>query len=99
VATAKKRKVRRRLSAEGQQEKLGRIIEQVAAYQPRSVIPFSSWARGNHQVMSDVDLLISRETETPLLGRPGIPTASPMASLMACPQPVKSERRWSSYAW
>ena len=63
----KKRQGRRRLSAEGLQEKLGTTIEQFAAYWPRSVMPCGSWAGGNRQAMSDVDLLIPRETETPFL--------------------------------
>lgn len=57
-----------------------------------------SWARGNHQAMSDVDLVIPEETETPFLDRPAIPMASPVAYLRTRSAAVNSERRWGSRA-
>jgi predicted nucleotidyltransferase len=59
----------RRLTAEELQEKLATIIKQISAYNPQRVILFGSFARGDHHAMSDADLLIVKETDTPFLDR------------------------------
>ena len=59
----------RRLTTEELEEKLAAIIEQIAAYRPQRVILFGSIARGDHHALSDADLLIVKETDTPFLDR------------------------------
>jgi predicted nucleotidyltransferase len=59
----------RRLSRSEFEARLTRIIEALRAYEPRQMILFGSFARGDYNAMSDVDLLIVKDTERPFLDR------------------------------
>jgi predicted nucleotidyltransferase len=61
--------VMRRMSRHQFEEELKRIVDRLRRYQPRQVILFGSFARGDYHALSDVDLLIVKETETPFLER------------------------------
>lgn len=59
----------RRLSPSEFEPKLTRIIEALRAYEPHQVILFGSFARGDYNTMSDIDLLIVKDTERAFLDR------------------------------
>lgn len=61
----------RRLSPQQFQEKLTRIVAALRGYGPQQVILFGSFARGDYHALSDVDLLIVKETERPFVERIG----------------------------
>jgi predicted nucleotidyltransferase len=61
----------RRISRQRFQEELKRIMERLQRYQPQQVVLFGSFARGDYHALSDVDLLIVKETETPFAERIG----------------------------
>lgn len=61
----------RRVSQKCFQKELDRIVEGLRRYRPQRVILFGSFARGDYHALSDVDLLIVKETETPFLERIG----------------------------
>lgn len=61
----------RRVSQKCFQKELDRIIEGLHRYRPQRVILFGSFARGDYHALSDVDLLIVKETETPFIERIG----------------------------
>jgi predicted nucleotidyltransferase len=61
----------RRMSQSRFQEELERILVGIRRYQPQKVILFGSFARGDHHALSDVDLLIIKETDRPFTERIG----------------------------
>jgi len=42
--------------------KIGRIVEALRVYDPECIYLFGSWARGEADTLSDVDLVIIKET-------------------------------------
>ncbi len=61
----------RRVSGQRFQRELARVVESLHRYQPQQVILFGSFARGDYHALSDMDLLIVKETETPFIERIG----------------------------
>lgn len=61
----------RRISRHRLQGELDRIVDSLQPYQPVQIILFGSFARGDYHALSDVDLLIVKETQTPFLERIG----------------------------
>ncbi len=59
----------RRLSQSEFEARLTGIIEALRVYEPRRVVLFGSFARGDYHAMSDIDLLIVKDTERPFLDR------------------------------
>ncbi len=53
------------------QEELERVLQALRSYQPQRVILFGSFARGDDHGLSDVDLLIVKETDRPFVERIG----------------------------
>ncbi len=54
------------------EKELQRIVKQLASkYQPRQIILFGSWARGDFHVGSDIDLIIIKETSERFIDRIG----------------------------
>jgi len=51
------------------QERVAHIIASLKEYGPERVILFGSWARGNEDEYSDLDLVIIKETEERFLDR------------------------------
>ncbi len=61
----------RRISSQQFQEELTRIVANLRSYEPQQVILFGSFARGDYHALSDIDLLIVKETKTPFVERIG----------------------------
>ncbi|HIE39220.1 MAG TPA: nucleotidyltransferase domain-containing protein [Anaerolineales bacterium] len=61
----------RRLSRARFQEELDRILEGLRQYRPLKVILFGSFARGDDHALSDIDLVIVKETDRPFAERTG----------------------------
>lgn len=61
----------RRWSPARFQEELERILQALRRYRPQKVILFGSFARGDDHGLSDVDLLIIKETDRPFIERVG----------------------------
>jgi predicted nucleotidyltransferase len=61
----------RRISCQRIQKELKRIVNSLLHYQPQRIILFGSFARDDYHALSDVDLLIIKETETPFVERIG----------------------------
>jgi len=61
----------RRWSPARFQEELERILQSLRPYGPQKVILFGSFARGDDHGLSDVDLLIIKETDRPFVERIG----------------------------
>ena len=61
----------RRWSPARFQEELERILQSLRPYGPQKVILFGSFARGDDHGLSDVDLLIVKETDRPFVERIG----------------------------
>jgi predicted nucleotidyltransferase len=51
------------------QERVAHIIASLAEYDPQRVIVFGSWARGDQDEYSDLDLMIIKETHERFLDR------------------------------
>ena len=51
------------------QERLAHIIASLEEYDPQQVILFGSWARGDEDEYSDLDLVIIKETQERFLDR------------------------------
>jgi predicted nucleotidyltransferase len=51
------------------QERVAQIIASLEEYDPQRVILFGSWARGDEDEYSDLDLLIIKETQERFLDR------------------------------
>lgn len=56
----------RRMPRERFWEEIQTILERLRAYRPQRVILYGSFARGDDHALSDVDLLIIKETDCPL---------------------------------
>lgn len=61
----------RRISREQFQGELDRIVRSLHAYRPQQIILFGSFARGDYHALSDVDLLIIKDTDVPFFERIG----------------------------
>ncbi len=61
----------RRWSTARFQKELERILQALRLYRPQRVILFGSFARGDDHGLSDVDLLIIKETDRPFVERIG----------------------------
>jgi predicted nucleotidyltransferase len=53
------------------EEELARVLERLKAYAPQKVILYGSFARGDYHALSDVDLLIVKDTSRPFVQRIG----------------------------
>lgn len=51
------------------QERIARVIASLEEYDPQRVILFGSWARGDEDEHSDLDLVIIKETQERFLDR------------------------------
>lgn len=49
--------------------KLEGLVEALKAYQPQRIYLFGSWARGEQDDLSDLDVVIIKETSLPFLER------------------------------
>ncbi len=81
----------RRWSPAQFQEELERILQSLQSYRPQRVILFGSFARGDDHGLSDVDLLIVKETDRPFVERIGevlalCDTALPVEPLVYTPE-------------
>ncbi len=61
----------KRISSEEFEAELSKIIDSLKAYKPQRVILFGSFSRGDYNALSDVDLLIVKETERNFIDRIG----------------------------
>lgn len=61
----------KRMSPREFQAELSKIVNSLKAYKPQKVILFGSFARGDYNALSDVDLLIVKETERNFIDRIG----------------------------
>lgn len=61
----------RRMSKSRFREELERIMKGIHHYQPQKVILFGSFARGDYHALSDVDMLIIKETDQSFIERIG----------------------------
>ncbi len=61
----------RRISHRQFQKELKRIVDRLRQYRPQRIILFGSFARGDYHALSDVDLLIVKETTIPFIDRIG----------------------------
>ena len=50
-------------------KKIGKIVQALEAYEPESIYLFGSWASGEHDDMSDVDLVIIKSTDRAFFDR------------------------------
>lgn len=50
-------------------KRVNQIIESLRAYNPEKIYLFGSWARGEGDDLSDVDLVVIKKTKTPFLLR------------------------------
>ena len=60
-----------RVSVQQFQDELDQIIESLKPYEPLKIILYGSFARGDYHALSDVDLLIVKDTDRPFLDRIG----------------------------
>ena len=60
-----------RISQSHFQKELARILVGLHRYHPQKIILFGSFARGDYHAISDVDLLIIKDTERPFTERIG----------------------------
>ena len=60
-----------RISRQLFQDELGQIIESLKPYKPLKIILYGSFARGDYHALSDIDLLIVKDTDRPFLDRIG----------------------------
>ena len=51
------------------QKKVHRLIKSLLPYNPERLYLFGSWARGEEDDLSDLDLVIIKQTEVPFLDR------------------------------
>jgi len=51
------------------QKKVHRLIKSLLPYDPERLYLFGSWARGEEDDLSDLDLVIIKQTEVPFLDR------------------------------
>jgi uncharacterized protein len=51
------------------QKKIRQLVKYILPYQPDRLYLFGSWARGEEDELSDVDLVIIKQTDTPFLER------------------------------
>lgn len=51
------------------QKKVRQLIKHLLPYQPNRLYLFGSWARGEEDELSDLDLVIIKQTDTPFLER------------------------------
>jgi len=51
------------------QKKVQRLIKSLLPYNPERLYLFGSWARGEEDDLSDLDLVIIKQTEVPFLDR------------------------------
>lgn len=61
----------RPISREHFQQELARIVDSLKPYEPLRIILFGSFARGDYHALSDVDLLIVKDTDRHFLDRIG----------------------------
>ncbi len=61
----------RRISQARFQEELDRILERIRRYRPQKVILYGSFARGDYHALSDIDLVIIKETDRSFFERIG----------------------------
>jgi predicted nucleotidyltransferase len=50
-------------------KKIRKLIKSLLPYQPERVYLFGSWARGHEDELSDIDLVVIKQTSTPFLER------------------------------
>ena len=50
-------------------KKIRQLIKSLLPYQPERVFLFGSWARGEEDELSDIDLVVIKRTSTPFLER------------------------------
>ena len=48
---------------EAVEKELGRIVEALRPYRPKKILLFGSFARGDYHALSDIDLLIVKESD------------------------------------
>jgi predicted nucleotidyltransferase len=51
------------------QKKVRQLVKYILPYQPDRLYLFGSWARGEEDELSDLDLVIIKQTDTPFLER------------------------------
>ena len=61
----------RRISEEGFQRELTRILEALKVYEPEKVILYGSYARGDYNALSDLDLIVIKDTDRVFTDRIG----------------------------
>lgn len=61
----------RRISSEEFQRELVQILSSLEKYNPLKVVLYGSFARGDHHALSDVDLIIIKETNRSFTDRIG----------------------------
>ena len=61
----------KRVSRQRFQDELGQIVWSLKPYKPLKIILYGSFARGDYHALSDVDLLIVKDTDRPFLDRIG----------------------------
>ena len=76
----------KRISPHSFERELARIVESIKPYGPQKVILYGSFARGDYHALSDVDLLIVKDTERPFVQRIGDVLGSIDSSL--CVEPL-----------
>jgi hypothetical protein len=82
------------------EQELRRIVASLERYRPQKAILFGSFARGDYHALSDVDILIVKETETPFVERIGEvlalfdwPDALPVEPLVYTPMEFERMKR------
>ncbi len=50
-------------------KKIRQLIKSLLPYQPERIFLFGSWARGEEDELSDIDLVVIKQTSTPFLER------------------------------
>ena len=50
-------------------KKIRQLIESLLPYQPQRILLFGSWARGEEDELSDLDVVVIKETTSPFLDR------------------------------
>ncbi len=88
----------RRISKRCFREELDRILAGLCRYRPQKVILFGSFARGDYHALSDVDLLIIKETDRSFVERIGDVLALcdysiPLEPLVYTPEEFEQMRR------
>jgi predicted nucleotidyltransferase len=51
------------------QKKVRQLVEYILPYEPERLYLFGSWARGEEDELSDVDMVVIKKTDTPFLER------------------------------